>query len=170
MRRNPIWGAAAFGILALALSLWAEARKPGLWEMTTVQTWQQSPIPPGSLPAGAPNPFNGAPHTTQVCLTRQQIDKYGAVTPKLMPGCQITNLNKTAAGMTADMVCTGRFSGKGTMESTAIDSEHAKGKVHFTGTMQMGPNSRPVEWTVDSTSVFRSADCGSVKPFNPPEK
>jgi len=169
MRRHWILSTGAFGLLVLALSLWAQSRKPGLWELTSVMTWQQSPIPAGSLPAGAPNPFALGPRTTQACLTQQQIDKYGAITPN-MPGCQFTNLNKTATGMTADLICAGRFNGKGTAESTAIDSEHAKGKMHFTGTMQMGPNSRPVEWTVQSTSVFKSSDCGSVKPFNPAVK
>ena len=67
--------------------------------------------------------------------------------------------------MTADMICDGPMSGKGTMESTAIDSEHAKGKVHFAGTIHAGPNSKPIEWTVESSSVFKAADCGDVKPF-----
>ena len=31
--------------------------------------------------------------------------------------------------------------------------------------MQMGPESKPVEWTVESTSVYKGPDCGNVKPI-----
>ena len=59
---------------AYALALTASAqmnRKPGLWEMTSTMTWQQSPMPPGmQMPAGANNPFGGGAHTSQVCVTQ----------------------------------------------------------------------------------------------------
>jgi hypothetical protein len=38
----------------------------------------------------------------------------------------------------------------------------------MSGTMQMGQNSHPVDMTVNSTSVYKGADCGSVKPFAMP--
>ena len=143
----------------------AQARKPGLWEVTATQTWQQSPFPQaltGAVHGGA-NAVAGGPHTTMVCLTQQQIDKYGAVVPPTR-GCQVTNVVKKGDGMTADLVCTGPMSGKGTLEAHVVDDEHAKGKVHFVGSIQAGPNTMPVEWTVESSSVFKSADCGNVKP------
>jgi hypothetical protein len=163
MRRNRVWLAAGACTFAMVFSLWAQARKPGLWEVTSTQTWQKSPFPQGVTPPGA------GPHTIQVCLTQQQIDKYGAITPH-MPGCTVSNIDKKDSGMKADLICTGRFSGKGTIESTATDSEHAKGSIHFAGTMQMGQNAGAIEWTSESTSVFKSADCGSVKPFPPSGK
>ena len=49
--------------------------------------------------------------------------------------------------MTADLVCTGRMSGKASLESSWTDGEHATGKVHFIGSMQVGPNNKPIEWT-----------------------
>jgi hypothetical protein len=114
--------------------------------------------PPGS-------PFAGGPRTTQVCLTQAIIDKYGAPTPQSRAGdCTVTNVQKSDHGMTADMVCTGRMTGKGTVESTWSDSEHATGKVHFTGTVQGRNGAMPVEWTTESTSVYKAADCGSVQP------
>ena len=147
----------------------AQTRKPGLWELTTSMTWQQSPLPPG-MAAGENSPFSGVPHTTQVCLTQQQIDKYGAILPTTS-GCSLTNLVKKSNSMTAEMVCTGKMSGKGTLESSWTDDDHAVGKIHFVGSMQMGPNSKPIEWTTASHSVFKGADCGSVKPYlNMPEK
>lgn len=148
-----------FGMLILVL---AQNRKAGLWELTTTQTWQQSPFPGGAAPGGGTT-------TTKVCLTQEQIDKYGAIVPQTR-GCQITNIVKKGNGMTADMVCTGSMSGKGTLESTSTDGEHAKGKVHFIGSIQAGPNTKPIEWTTASSSVFKSPDCGDVKPVGAPAK
>ena len=71
--------------------------------------------------------------------------------------------------MTADWVCTGRMSGKGAHESTWSDLEHAKGKVHFVEILQEESFRQPIEWTTESTSVFKCVDCGSVKPIPLPE-
>jgi hypothetical protein len=35
--------------------------------------------------------------------------------------------------------------------------------------MQAGQSARPVEWTVESTSVYKEPDCGSVKPMAMPD-
>jgi len=66
--------------------------------------------------------------------------------------------------MTAAIACTGQMSGTGTVESNWTIPDHSKGKVHFTGTLTMGPNTKPVEWTIDSESAYKGPDCGSVKP------
>jgi Protein of unknown function (DUF3617) len=165
MHRTRNWIVVSLGLFALALLAWAQARKAGLWEMTTTTTWQQSPVPDGmanSLTAPTTR-------TTQVCLTRQQIDKYNAIIPSMNGGCHVTNVIKKTNGMTADMICAGRMSGKGTLESSATDSEHATGKMHFVGSIQLGAASKPIEWTANSTSVYKSPDCGSVKPMVVPE-
>lgn len=152
-------------LFALAVFLWAQNRKAGLWEVTSTQTWQQSPFPPGMNPPG------GGTHTAKVCVTQQQIDQYGGVPPQTRGNCQVTNIVKKDDGMTADLECTGTMSGKGTIEeTTSSDGEHAKGKVHFVGSMQLGPNSKPVEWTNESSSVFKGPDCGDVKPIATPDK
>jgi hypothetical protein len=150
-----------FGMFAQA----QDGRKPGLWEITTTTTWQQTPFPAGmQMPPQAAAMFNGAPHTIQYCLTQQMIDKFGAAIPQSRGSCTVANLVKTSNGMTADWICTGNMSGKGSLESHFSDDGTAKGKVHFVGTMQMGPNATPIEWTSQSTSVFKSPDCGSVQP------
>jgi hypothetical protein len=167
MRKTPVRIALGCCLLAVAMLTLAQAvRKPGLWEMTTTMTWQQSPLPPGmTMPQGANSAFGGGPHTTEVCLTQAMIDKYGAPMPQSRNGeCQISNVVLQATSMTADWICTGRMAGKGTLESSWTDPDHAIGKVHFTGTMQMGQNSRPAEYTVESSSVYKGSDCGSVKP------
>lgn len=164
----------AVGAVVLVVGLSASAqdtRKPGLWEITTNMTWQQSPFPAGmQMPPQAAAAFGGGPHTIQYCLTQAMIDKYGAPMPQSRRECQITNVSKSGDGMTADMVCTGRMSGKGSIESHWSNGT-ATGKVHFVGSMQMGSNPTPIEWTTESTSVYKGSDCGSVQPPPmPPEK
>jgi uncharacterized protein DUF3617 len=151
---------------ALAISASAQStRKPGLWETTSTMSWQQSPMPPG-MQAPAGSPFGGGPHTTQVCLTQEMIDKYGAPVPGTSRGsCQVTNVSLKLTGMSATLVCSGQMNGTGTVESSWTIPDHAKGKVHFTGTLSMGQNTRPVEWTSESESVYKGPDCGSVKPI-----
>jgi len=150
------------GCCLFVMTLFAGAqavRKPGLWEMTTNMTWQQSPMPQGMTMPG------GVPFTTQVCLTQAMIDKYGAPVPQSGNNdCKISNVVLHATGMTADWICSGRMTGKGTLESSSPDPNHAIGKVHFTGVMQMGQNSMTVEYTINSSSVYKGPDCGSVKP------
>ena len=140
-RVSIIMGCCLFAMCFLAS---AQAnRKPGLWEMTATMAWQQSPMPAGmKMPPGMNSPFGGCPHTTQVCLTQAMIDKYGAPMPQSRNGeCQISNVVLKPTSMTADWVCRGRMAGKGTLESSWTDPNHAIGKVHFTGIMQMGQNS-----------------------------
>lgn len=168
MRKTRISIALVGCFFALATCSWAQNRKAGLWEITTTQTWQQSPVPAGM--GGANSPFAGGTRTTRVCLTQQQIDKYGAIVPPAHGACQVTNIVKKADGMTADLVCTGPMSGKGTLESHSTDGGHAKGKVHFVGSIQAGPATKPVEWSTESSSVFKGADCGDVKPVPMPDK
>jgi hypothetical protein len=154
------------GICALALALlaWAQAPKAGLYEVNSNMTWQQSPLPPGvQAPAGR-SPFGGGPHTTQTCVTQSQIDKYNGLKPDTHGGCQVTNISKHENGMTAEIVCSGAMSGKGTVDSSWTDSGHSKSRIHFTGEIQMGQNSKTIEWTVDSEATYKGPDCGSVKP------
>ncbi|HUX45111.1 MAG TPA: DUF3617 family protein [Terracidiphilus sp.] len=145
-------------LFALTLVASAQTRKAGLWQVTSNMTWQQSPFPAGMS-------HMGGAHTTSVCVTQEQIDKYGTVPPHTQRDCQVTHVVKTSHGMTAEMVCSGHMQGKGTIQASWSDETHATSKVHFTGKMQMGPDSKSFEWTVESTSVYSGPDCGSVKPI-----
>ncbi len=167
MRTTKAWMLMACCFSLATTGTWAQNRKAGLWEVTSNMTWQQSPFPAG-MSAPPNSPFGGGPRTTSVCITQEQIDKYGAPPPQTRGDCQVSNFNKGANGVSADMTCTGSMTGKGTFSASWTDEEHTTSKVHFTGTLQAGPSPKPVEWTVDSTSVFKSADCGSVKPVATP--
>lgn len=167
MRKNYFRILMGLGIVAVSLATWAQAsRKPGLWEMQSTMTWQKSPLPPGmTMPPGASSPFGGGAHTTQVCVTQEMIDKYGAPVPESRGGCQVGNVQMKSSSMTADWNCTGMMAGKGTVESSWTDSNHATTKIHFTGSMQVGSNPTPIEYTIAATSTYKGADCGSVKPL-----
>ncbi len=172
MRKFPVWTTTIWitiGCLlfAVAAAAWAQVgRKAGLWETTSTMTWQKSPMPAGmTMPAGMNSPFGGASHTIQVCLTQAMVDKYGAPMPQGRGGCSSSNIQLKTNGMTADWICTGRMAGKGTVEGTWIDANHSTSKVHFEGSMQMGPNSVPVEYTIIANSTYKGADCGTVKPL-----
>jgi len=129
--------------LVATLFAGAQGRKPGLWEMTSTMTWQQSPFPAGMTPP-AGSPFAGGPSTRQVCLSQAIIDKYGAPPPQSRAGdCSFADVQKSDHGMTAKMVCSGRMTGNGTVESSWSDAEHASGKVHFSRCPFQLINSRP---------------------------
>lgn len=172
MRKIAFWAPVGCCFVAAAALLVAQSnRKPGLYDVNSTMTWQQSPLPPGvQMPAGANSPFGGGPHTSQVCVTQEMIDRYGGPTPQSRGDCQVSNVNKTANGMTADYICTGHMNGTGKLEGSWNETGESHSKVHFTGTMQMGQRSAPIEWTLESTSTFKSADCGSVKPMAMPPK
>jgi len=137
--------------------------KPGLWEVTAQMTIAGMP----QMPAGVQSPF--APHTSQVCVTQAMVDKYGGPATQPPRGdCQVTNVVMKADGMTADIMCTGQMNTKGTIMTTWTDGNSTDTTMHLTGTMQMGPNSRPMDMTMHSTSTYKGPDCGSVKPIQMP--
>ena len=146
------------GVLVLAVFAWAQPPKAGLYETTSTMTWQQSPFPNGMAPMQKPQ-------TRLVCVTQEDIDKFGAVPPQTQKTCEVTNVVKKTSGMTAELVCTGAMSGKGDIQASWDANNRTTSKIHFTGNANMGPNTQPFEWTVESTSVYKSADCGDVKPI-----
>ena len=167
MRKTSHWIVVCCCVLVLAVLAVAQARqKPGLWEMTTKMNWVQSPFP--NIP-GMPNMAAqmSAPHTVQVCITKEMIDKYGGPMPQSRNNeCKAENVKMGANSMTADWVCNGSMKGKGTVESSWTDENHSTSKVHFTGAMQMGPDAKTVEYIMEATSVFKGDNCGSVKPIS----
>jgi hypothetical protein len=166
-------------LCALTVAALAQAqsgRKPGLYEVTSQMSMAgagapQMPsmpqLPPGTqLPPGMQMPASPfAPHTTQVCVTQAMIDKYGGPSPAPQHGqCKVTDVSMKSNGMTAKIVCTGQMNATGTVETTWTDANSSQTKMHMTGTMQMGSNSGPIDMTMQSTSVYKGPDCGSVKP------
>lgn len=145
----------------------AQSRKAGLWEMTSKTTILQ----PGNRVGTTIN--NGSQESAQssdpaagipVCLTQAQIDKYGVILPPSLRDCELSNVVQKPDGVSADMICKGTYNGKGSIESTWTDDDHASGKVHFVAKSRDSSKPMSIAWTQESTAVFKSPDCGSVKP------
>jgi len=145
----------AWCLVVLAPLASAQSRKPGLWTITTTVNY------PPSGDGAAGHPTTAGPTNTNMCLTQALLDKYGAPLPQIQD-CKITSFNKKANSVNAEMVCSGVTMAKVTMESTWT-ADHATGSVHVVTTAP-----RAMEWTSNSTSVFKSADCGSVQPYPMP--
>lgn len=145
------------GCLLLATtSAKPQNRKPGLYDLTITTT------------TVSPSPNSYPPRTIQACLTQDMIDKYGAIVPQNLANlCQLTNIVKKPGGMTADMVCSGRMTGKGTIAVNWTDGEHSKGNLHFSGSIRPGDQEIKIEWTAVTVSAYRGPDCGDLKPINP---
>jgi hypothetical protein len=161
MRKAKLWIALTCWMFAATTLASAGTRKAGLWELTTTTTWQKSP----SIPGAEGDALRGGTRTREVCLTQEMIDLYGALLPQSRGQCTLANKVVKSGSITADWVCTGMMSGKGALQSTWTDTEHETGKVHFVGTFQVGTELQPVEWTTESSSVFKNASCGGVKPL-----
>jgi len=144
-------------LIVATLSVPAQDRKPGVYEVTLVTT------------TVSPRPEEHSPRTWQACLTQEMIDKYGAIVPdNLSHVCQLVNVVKKTGGMTADIACSGPVIGKGTLDVVWSDSEHSKGNIHFSGTIHPGDSDIKIEWSSTTTSVYKGPDCGTLKPTTPP--
>jgi hypothetical protein len=160
MRRQTSFFIAIPCLIGAAILALAQSPKAGLYEVTSKMTWQHSPFP-----AGMKDPRqSGAPHSAQVCFTQADLDKYSGPKPTANAGCEISNIKKRPSGMTAILTCGAPMHGKGTVETKWTDSAHSKSKVHFTGSMQIGADTKPIEWTLESSSTYKSPSCGTVKP------
>jgi len=173
MNKTRAWTMVGCCLIALAALAWSQSqRKAGLWEVTSQMNMAGAPqmpqMPPGvQLPPGMSMPASPfAPHTTEVCVTQAMIDKYGSPYSNPPNGsCKVTNISMRPDGMSATVTCTGQMNATGTVETTFVDANTTKTNMHITGTMQMGPNSRPIDMTMQSTSTYKGPDCGSVKPM-----
>jgi hypothetical protein len=155
-------------LLSATLAAHAQSsRKPGLYEVTSAMNFGAASMPPG-MPDGASN-AHIPPQTTQVCVTQEMIDKYGGPSPKPQHGdCQVTDISLSPAGMKAKISCTGQMTATGSVEATFNGDGSSTSTVHISGTTQMGPNPRPMNITIQSTSIYKGPDCGSVQPMPMP--
>jgi hypothetical protein len=154
---NKTRGMLIVGLCAVALAAQAksQSRKPGLWEVTTQMSMTGGPAGMPQMPS----------HTTQVCVTQAMIDKYGGPYSNPQQGnCQVTNVQLTASGMTANLTCSGQMKMTGTVQTAFVDANTTKTTVQMT--MAMGPNT--MNMTTQATSVYKGSDCGSVKPLAMP--
>lgn len=171
MRTTRVGIALAGCLAAAAVFAWAQGKgRAGLWEVTTTRSiagMQMPQLPPGTqLPPDVAARMGGGPITTQVCVTQAMVDKYSGPPPQSRGNCQVANMTTKPDGYTADIVCSGQFNGKGTVDMTIVDADHTRTKMHIVGAG--GPQGRPIDMTMESTSVYKGSDCGSVQPMQMP--
>jgi hypothetical protein len=145
------------------------SRKPGLYEVTSTMSFGGASMP--QMPPGAQMPSGGNPmtaaHINQVCVTQAMIDRYGGPNPAPQRGgCEVINVTTKPDSMKATISCTGQMTATGTVDATWTADGTGKSTVHISGTM--GPSARPMDMTLQSTSVYKGADCGSVQPMPMP--
>jgi len=154
MSKTRIWTIIACCLIALA-PLAQGQRKAGLWEITSSMSMSGMPAMP-----------NMGSQTQQVCVTQAMIDKYGGpYTNPQSAQCQVTNVSLTASGMTANLTCSGRTNMTGTIQTTFVDANTTKTTMNLSMAM---PTGQAMTMTMNSTSVYKGADCGSVNPLPMP--
>lgn len=171
MRKTRVWITLGCCFAAPAIIVNAQNGKAGLWEVASRTTFQQS----GSVgmfnatqPANSPS--DAAPGLP-VCLSQEVVDKFGVVLPPSLRDCELSHVVRQPNHMSADLTCSGRTNGKGSIDSAWTDEDHVQGKIHFVGKAKHGPNNTiTMTWTEDSNAVFKNTDCGSVRPRTIPAK
>ena len=151
MSKTRIWMVVGCCLIAMAASAQGQ-RKAGLWEVTSQMSMSGMP--------------NMGSHTQEVCVTQAMIDKYGG--PYSNPQnaqCQVTNVSLTPTGMSANLSCTGRMTMTGTVQTTFVDANTTKTTMLMN--MTMG-NGQQMQMTMQATSTYKGADCGSVQPLAMP--
>jgi hypothetical protein len=165
-------------LLVVAVSAGAQAKpKAGLWEYSTQmsmggQQMQMPQLPAGvKLPAGVSMPQGmGGAIVSQVCVTQDQIEKYGVPTSNPQRGnCEVTNVAKQTDGMTADIKCTGEMNATGNIVSKWSNGGNTTNTtMHMKGTMNAGGSSQPIDMSTQINATYKGADCGNVKPIQAP--
>ncbi len=149
----------------------AQTRKAGLWEVTSNTKMQKPGNQVGMFGQtdGGSSTSNAVPLAT--CYTREMIDNYGILLPPSLRDCQLTNPVKKQSSINADLSCSGRSNGKGSIETVWSDPDHATSVIHFVAKQKQGSNTISMGWTQEATAVFKSSSCGDVKPRTvPPAK
>lgn len=141
-------------------------QKAGLWVVASSTRIQQ----PGEVPANGTilgsTAVAGA--GLPVCLTKEVVDSYGVILPPSLKDCELTHVQRTPESFKADMTCKGGYNGLGSVESSWTDPGHVVGKIRFVSKAGPANDARALAWTQESTAVFKSSDCGEVKPRKMP--
>ena len=167
-----IWRTLGYYLLIGAAAGWAQqTRKAGLWLIATSTEIQQQGETSGNFVARGNSTAPAAPDGgVPVCLTQEMIDNYGVILPPSLKDCELSKVQNTADSFKADMTCKGGYNGFGSIESTWKDPDHVAGKIRFVSKSRetSDNNGRSMTWTQESTAVFKSSECGAVRPRKMP--
>lgn len=153
------------GGMAVPLGALASHGKAGLWEVTTQMDMSSmmANVPPEALArmkAMGMNTSGVQTHTTQQCVTAEEVAQDTPPTPRNSQGCAFSNLSHVAGNFTSDLVCnSAEAQGRGHVAVTYDSNEHYSGTYSFTGTAQ----GRPQNISANFSGRWISADCGGMK-------
>jgi hypothetical protein len=169
MQKYTLWMTLTLCLLAVNVSSAQQSRKAGLWMISTTTRIQQQGESPANL-GGHPGQSSSEPVGLPACLTQEVVDKFGVILPPSLRDCELSNVVQAADSFHADMTCKGSYNGVGSVESTWTDEDHVAGKVRFVSRTGEAGKGRQLTWSQESTAVFKSSDCGNVKPRQIPVK
>jgi hypothetical protein len=166
-----IWSTLGYYLLIGVVAGWAqETKKAGLWLVANSTEIQQQGETSGNFVARGNKNSLAAENGLPVCLTQELVDNYGVILPPSLKDCELSKVVKTANSFKADMSCKGGYNGFGSVESTWTDADHVVGKIRFVSRTKESKEGREMMWTQESSAVFKSAECGSVKPRKVPDR
>jgi hypothetical protein len=170
MRNTRVWMTLGF-CLTPALLAGAQSGKAGLWAVASRTTFQQSGTV-GVMNAPQPlDPPSDANPGLAVCLSQEVVDKFGVILPPSLRDCEYSHIVRQPNHLTADVACTGRMNGRGSVDASWTDDDHVIGKIHFVVKAKHGPEkTMTMAWTQDSNAVYKGSDCGQIKPRVLPPK
>jgi hypothetical protein len=170
MQKYTLWITLTLCLLAASVSSAQQSPKAGLWLISTTTRIQQQGESPANFSASHQGQSSSEPVGLPACLTQDLIDKYGVILPPSLRDCELSNVVQAADNFHADMICKGSYNGVGSIESTWTDEDHVAGKVRFVSRTGEAGKGRQMSWSQESTAVFKSSDCGDVKPRKIPVK
>ncbi len=166
---SRFWIALGYCLFAMAIVGSAQTRKTGLWGVSSNTRIQQpGDAPSNFLASSSDSQLTAGPNGFPQCYSRELIDNYGVVLPPSLRDCRLTNIVKSDNRFNADMTCKGLYNGKGSIESAWMDEYHVVGKVRFVAKMKEPTNALAMHWTQEVSAVFKSPDCGNIKPRKTP--
>lgn len=175
----------ATALAVLAASAAAQSIKPGLWEMNTKMSGnpqmeqamaemqkQLAAMPPEqrkqmeemmAKQGVKMGPGAGGGMAAQVCITKEMAERQEM--PMNQAGCKITSQSKTGNVTKMAYACTNPpSSGEGTYTYHSAESFSSK---MVTRTTVQG---RAETMTMDGNGKWLKADCGAIKPIQPPKQ
>jgi len=158
-------GVAGAVLLAAPIAALAAHGKAGLWQITVTITGMPTPdlskVPPEMLARlkAAGVGMGGNTITAQHCMTMQEFGQQKL--PSLGQhgkDCTVSNASESGGHFSADLTCSGRFSGTGHVQADWDSDEHYVADVSMSGVRngQTVTNHEKVE------GRFLSAQCGAA--------
>jgi hypothetical protein len=159
-----IAGAALLGAAGAAL---ASHGKEGLWSVTMTMGGNTAMPDMSKLPPDVQARMkamgvsaHGNSMTVQHCMTAEEVaTDQPRIDPQSAKTCKMSNEKMSGHTMSADLVCSGDFTGTGHMEF------NYDGDTHYTGEMKMSGTSKdgtPIQHDQKFDGTWVSADCGGV--------